>query len=121
MYDLGSRIKAARMQRGLTQREMAQRINKSVAAVSSYETNAQLPPLEVVESICQVLNISSDYLIGRNNEESLLIHHLTHKQKQILNMIYTEFTNPSKTYGQLSPRQSEIISQILFAFTENNL
>ena len=67
MYDLGSRLKSIRLKRGLTQKELAAKISKSVSAVSSYESNAQLPPLDVLESIALTLNVSIDYLI--NGEE----------------------------------------------------
>ena len=40
MYDLGLRLKQVRMQRGMTQKSLARQINKSVSAVSSYESNA---------------------------------------------------------------------------------
>lgn len=48
MYDLGFRIKEMRVRRGISQKELAQRINKSKSAVCGYETNAQIPPLEVL-------------------------------------------------------------------------
>ena len=51
MMDLGLQLQQLRKQRGLTQRALAERINKSPAAVSSYETNAQIPPLDVLISI----------------------------------------------------------------------
>lgn len=70
MYDLGFRIKEIRTRRGLNQKELAQRINKSKSAVCGYETNAQVPPLEVLVSIASVLNVSLDYLVGFEETES---------------------------------------------------
>ncbi len=52
MYDLGYRIKQIRTQRGMAQNELAKRINKSKSAVCGYESEAQVPPLEVLVSIC---------------------------------------------------------------------
>lgn len=43
MYDLGFRIKEIRTRRGLNQKELAQRINKSKSAVCGYETKIQAP------------------------------------------------------------------------------
>lgn len=63
MYDLGYKIKLLRVRRGISQRDLARRINKSTSAVSSYETNAQMPPLDVLISICEVLHTSLDYLV----------------------------------------------------------
>lgn len=44
MYDIGSRLKDIRIKRGLTQKVLAKRINKSVSAISGYESNVQTPP-----------------------------------------------------------------------------
>lgn len=60
MYDLGYRIKEIRTQRGMAQNELAKRINKSKSAVCGYESDAQVPPLEVLVSIASVLNVSLD-------------------------------------------------------------
>ena len=58
MYDFGLRLKKLRKSRGLTQKMLADRINKSVSAVSSYESNAQLPPLDVKEHCAGVRNLN---------------------------------------------------------------
>lgn len=64
MYDLGSRIKEAREKRGLSQRELASRVSKSPSAISSYESNVQTPPTDVLISIARALHVSIAYLIG---------------------------------------------------------
>ncbi len=46
------------VQHQVKEKVLAGRINKSVAAVSSYETNVQSPPLDVLISIASVLNVS---------------------------------------------------------------
>ena len=63
MYDLGSRIKEAREKRGITQGELARRINRSVPTISSYETNAQTPPTDVLLMLYMCL--STIYLNGK--------------------------------------------------------
>lgn len=62
MYDLGFRIKGIRSQRGMAQKELAKRINKSKSAVCGYESEAQVLPLDVLVSIASILNVSLDYL-----------------------------------------------------------
>lgn len=71
MYDLGLRIKETRIRRRLSQKELAEKINKSKSAVCGYETNAQIPPLEVLVSIASVLNVSLDYLVGFDEAGSI--------------------------------------------------
>lgn len=82
MYDLGYRIKEIRTQRGITQSELAKRINKSKSAVSGYESNAQIPPSEVLVSIATVLNVSLDYLVGFDMEEPISLKNFNSQQKK---------------------------------------
>lgn len=57
MSIVGTRIKQAREQRGLTQKELASRILKSPATVSAYEVGMQTPPTDVLLSIARVLHV----------------------------------------------------------------
>ena len=87
MYDLGYRIKEIRTQRGITQSELAKRINKSKSAVSGYESNAQIPPSEVLVSIATVLNVSLDYLVGFEMEDPISLKNYTSQQKNAMKSI----------------------------------
>ena len=109
MYDLGFRIKEIRTRRGLNQKELAQRINKSKSAVCGYETNAQIPPLEVLVSIASVLNVSLDYLVGFEETESFSTRSLSDQQKKIAGLLFDEFSNPTNASPRLSQRQVIII------------
>ena len=117
MYDLGSRLSALRKKRGLTQKDLAKRINKSVSAVSSYETNTQMPPTDVLESIACVLNVSLDYLVGFEHNEVYSAKDLSERQKEIADLIFKEFVSPSGTGAILSAQQIEIIHKLLLLFS----
>jgi transcriptional regulator with XRE-family HTH domain len=54
---LGLRLKAIRKQKGLTQGELAERIGRSMDAVSNLERGKSLPSFETIELLCQVLEI----------------------------------------------------------------
>ena len=116
MYDLGSRLKAMRLQRGLTQKELAARVSKSVSAISSYESNAQLPPLDVLESIALVLHCSIDYLIGLDSFNTYSTQNLTDPQKDILELLFQEFSSQDTSTTDLSARQIRIIQRLIFLF-----
>ncbi len=51
MYDLGSRMRELREKRGLSQKQLAEKIGRSSSAISSYECEAQIPPTYVLLSI----------------------------------------------------------------------
>lgn len=117
MYDLGLRIKEIRTQRGLTQSALARKISKSVSAVSSYETNMQMPPLDVLLSIASALNVSLDQLVGFDADASISVKGLTKQQKQIIDMILAEFAFPSGTNAELSSQQLHILQQLILIFS----
>lgn len=117
MYDLGFRIKEMRIRRGLNQKELAHRINKSKSAVCGYETNAQIPPLEVLVSIASVLNVSLDYLVGFEQTESISTQSLSDQQKKVVSLLYDEFSNPTNASPRLSHRQVTIIQELICLFS----
>lgn len=117
MYDLGYRIKEIRTQRGMAQNELAKRINKSKSAVCGYETEAQIPPLEVLVSIATVLNVSLDYLVGFEMEEPISLANLDNQQKKIVHHILEEFSKPTNSSAKLSPQQITIIQELICLFS----
>lgn len=118
MKDFGMRLQELRKQRGMTQKMLAERINKSLSAVSSYETNAQMPPLDVLISIASVLNVSLDYLAGLERKEAIIIDGFSDSQKDLLNMLVQEFSKPSGCVHALSDEQTKIINKLLCIFFE---
>jgi len=59
------RLKEIRQARGLTQKELAQKIGVSTGAIGLYETNRRMPDLSTLKKLADALNVSADYLIGR--------------------------------------------------------
>ena len=116
MEDFGLRLQELRKRRGFTQKMLADRINKSLSAVSSYETNVQKPPLDVLISIASVLNVSINYLAGLERKESIIIEDLSDSQKQVIEMLMTEFTSPTTEKHKLSEAQKDILDKIICIF-----
>ena len=118
MYDLGSMLKSIRLQRGLTQKELAARVNKSVSAISSYETNAQLPPLDVLVSIAQTLHVSIDSLVGLGSFHTYSAQNLTKEQIEFLELLFKEFST-SQSSNSITPTQILIFQKLFKLFTPN--
>ena len=57
-------IRRKRMEIGLTQRELADRLNVSFQAVSKWERGLNLPDLLLLPALCGVLGISADELLA---------------------------------------------------------
>lgn len=61
---IGVQIKQLRLAAGMTQRELAQRINVGNTTLSQYESGARVPSDEVKLKIAMVFGVSVDYLLG---------------------------------------------------------
>lgn len=116
MYSLGSRLKETRIRRNLTQKMLADRVNKSVSAISSYELNTQLPPLDVLISIASVLHVSLDYLAGLEKEETYSTRNLTPEQKAFVSAVFAEFSRAAEKDQPLSPDNLLLLQRIVQLF-----
>lgn len=60
----GSRLKALRLERKMTQAELAKKINLSKANVSKYEADLVEPNLDTLAMISVLFDVSINYLLG---------------------------------------------------------
>ena len=64
LNSIGNRIKFARKKKGMTQKELAEKIHLKESSISKFEGNTQPPSLKQLVDISRVLNIRFEYLIG---------------------------------------------------------
>ena len=62
-------IAEERIKMGLTQEELAKRINVSTSTISLYETGARVPNITIIEKLCSVFHVSIDHLTGYAEDE----------------------------------------------------
>ena len=60
---MGGRIRNARLDAGLSQSELAERCNLSVSFLWHIERGSRKMSLETLVTVCEVLNLSTDYLL----------------------------------------------------------
>lgn len=65
MATMGSRIKLLRVDRDLSQKELAKNLGISNVVLSRYEANERKPDFETLEKIADYFDISIDSLFGR--------------------------------------------------------
>ncbi|NLS38598.1 helix-turn-helix domain-containing protein [Fructobacillus tropaeoli] len=84
----GDKLKSARRAKGLTQAELASRLNLSKGTISAYEQGLSYPSIETLAKICTYLDTSSDYLLGISDKFSVQFAGLSTKQMEtILNFV----------------------------------
>ena len=62
-----SRLDQARKEKGLTQRELANRVGVTEVSMSRYINGTRVPSGPIVVNIAKALGISVDYLVGTSN------------------------------------------------------
>ena len=60
------RLRKTRMKNGFTQQIMADKLQISLNAYQKYEQAERSPSLECLVRIADILNVSIDYLLGRD-------------------------------------------------------
>jgi len=68
VYDFGKRIASYRKMAGLTQEELAARLNITPQAVSKWENEISFPEITILPELARVLNTTIDKLFGNKNE-----------------------------------------------------
>ena len=64
MVDFGSTLKRLRLQSGLTQKELADKMGLTKAVISYYELQERYPSPEVLVKLASIFHVSTDYLLG---------------------------------------------------------
>lgn len=71
MFNFGERLRQIREQRGLTQRQFAEKIGSTERGIQRYESGAREPAFRVILSILDNVDVSADYLLGRTDTPSV--------------------------------------------------
>ena len=63
--EFGSRLKDAREKKKLTQTDLTDRLSyvQNNASVSAYEKGKQYPAMDTIEELCEILDVSADWLL----------------------------------------------------------
>ena len=61
---LGEKIKAARKEAGMTQRELAEKLNIGNTTISNWEKSVSRPSADQLSELCWALNVQPNYFLG---------------------------------------------------------
>lgn len=77
MVDFGSTLKTLRLQKHLTQAQLAEKLGLTKSVISAYETGLRLPSYDVLISIARIFKVTTDYLLGQKKKQELDLSGLT--------------------------------------------
>ncbi len=64
MVNMGEKLKSLRIDKKMTQKQVADRIGLAISAVSSYESGSRYPSYDVLLKLARIFHVSTDYLLG---------------------------------------------------------
>lgn len=71
MVDFGNKLKTLRLAKKYTQAQLAQKLGLTKSVISAYETGLRLPSYDVLINIAKIFNVSTDYLLGFEQRDTV--------------------------------------------------
>lgn len=68
--NLGCRIKQLRLEKNISQKDLAEHFNIARSTLSQYESNQRTPSDEMKLKISEYFNVSIDFLLGKTNTKN---------------------------------------------------
>lgn len=96
MVDFGKRLKELRLQAGLTQKQLADQIGVTKSVVSYYELQERYPSPDVLIKLAGIFHVTSDYLLGMDNQQMLDISDLDEEDICLLQHTITVLRKKNK-------------------------
>lgn len=87
MKTFGERVSTLRNNKGLSQSELAGRLNIAKSTLAMYETDKREPSFEVVQRIADFFNVTTDYLITGETSIKSEDHSVPHEEREFLKWV----------------------------------
>lgn len=68
MSIIGERLKALRIQKGVTQKAIAESVQVSPVSLQRFEYGTVRPSLDTIIALADYFGVSLDYLVGRSDD-----------------------------------------------------
>mgnify|MGYP003544627240 FL=1 len=81
---INERIHDLRERSGLTQSDLAIQLGMTRSGVNAWEMGISKTSLENLVILSRILHTTTDYLLGNNNEETIVINDFTPEEKEMV-------------------------------------
>lgn len=115
-FNFGEILRELRLKKGLSQKQLGELLGIADSTVSKYETNPKAPDGDMIRKISDNLNVSCDFLLGKEPPGGITFFSLSNEQAAIIKDLVELFREQNKSIkNQLSSKQYEMLGRI----TEN--
>lgn len=85
--NIGKKLKALRIEKHLTQKQVADRIGLAISAVSSYESGTRYPSYDVLVKLARIYHVSTDYLLGITDTRNIDVTGLNDNEIELVSQL----------------------------------
>ena len=93
---LKDRLKKTRLEKGLTQKQIAELLGISYQNYQQWERGTRNPKENTLQMIADVLDVSAEYLTGREYQIDLSMYHPTEKDMKAIKNLINEYFKKQK-------------------------
>ena len=84
---MGEKLKSLRIEKKLTQKQVADRIGLAISAVSSYESGTRNPSYDVLAKLARIFHVSTDYLLGMTDTRNIDVTGLNDNEIELVSQL----------------------------------
>lgn len=105
MANFSDRLKELRIERRLTQEQLADKFFLNKSSISRYEREQQVPELELLQQIADFFTVTTDYLLGNSDIRNPYISVNIKSNGELQDIIPEEFTNADEARAYVNKHQ----------------
>lgn len=90
---MGEKLKSLRLEKKLTQKQVADRIGLAISAVSSYESGTRYPSYDVLVKLARIFHVSTDYLLGITDTRNIDVTGLNDNEIELVSQLVDMLRN----------------------------
>ena len=90
---MGEKLKSLRIEKNLTQKQVADRIGLAISAVSSYESGTRYPSYDVLVKLARIFHVSTDYLLGMTDKRNIDVTGLNDNEIELVSQLVDMLRN----------------------------
>ena len=90
---MGKKLKSLRLEKNLTQKQIADRIGLAISAVSSYESGSRYPSYDVLVKLSRIFHVSTDYLLGITDTRNVDVTGLNDDEIELVSQLVDMLRN----------------------------
>lgn len=87
MVNMGKKLKSLRIEKKLTQKQVAEQIGLAISAVSSYESGIRYPSYEILVRLSRIFHVSTDYLLGVAEKRNIDVTGLNDNEIEVVSQL----------------------------------